>query len=124
MIWTDLTPQFNEWPNELAKEVMESIELEHAAWSPTERCNFCAHLAATRVSVNIFEFEMNPTFRTALPAFFFSWWLYMMEVVFLLEMLISRKFYLAHIAAVSVSLPWQYAWQQHAWETPKIANMF
>ena len=82
MTRTDLTPQFNEWPNELAKEVMENTELEHAAWSPTERCNFCAHLAATRVSVNIFEFEMAPTFRTALPAFFFSWWLYMTEVTF------------------------------------------
>ena len=71
--------QFNEWPDELAKEVMESTAL---TWSLSERSDFCAHLAATRVSVNVFEFEMNPTFRTALPAFFFGWWLYMTEVNF------------------------------------------
>lgn len=67
----------NDWPDEVAKDVMECREL---GWNPTERSNFWAHLRATRVSISVFDFEMSHTFRTALPFLFVGWWLYMTEL--------------------------------------------
>ena len=67
----------NDWPEELSSLVMESRALE---WSPSERTNFCMHVAATRVRIRFFEFEMGPSFRTALPVFFLGWWLYVTEL--------------------------------------------
>ena len=68
----------NDWPDELSAGVMESAEL---AWSPTERSNFVAHVAATRVHVQLFGFEMSAGFRTALPLVFLGWWLYITELM-------------------------------------------
>eukprot|EP00282_Hemiselmis_andersenii_P029076 CAMPEP_0169456574 /NCGR_PEP_ID=MMETSP1042-20121227/16424_1 /TAXON_ID=464988 /ORGANISM="Hemiselmis andersenii, Strain CCMP1180" /LENGTH=353 /DNA_ID=CAMNT_0009568803 /DNA_START=155 /DNA_END=1213 /DNA_ORIENTATION=+ len=67
----------NDWPEELCAQVMESEELR---WTPGERANFVAHVGATRVKVHFFEFEMSKSFRTALPIFFFGWWLYATEL--------------------------------------------
>ena len=62
----------NGWPSRLQAQVMESPGLQ---WAPGERTDFCAHVAATKVSVEFGEFEMGKGFRTALPAFFFGWWI-------------------------------------------------
>jgi hypothetical protein len=79
VLLTQLEPSIglNDWPDELCAAVMESTEL---TWSASERTNFCALVAMTRVKVSLFEFDLSASFRTALPAFFFGWWLYLTEL--------------------------------------------
>ena len=67
----------HDWPDELITALMDSTEL---AWSPTERTNFAALVGATKTKIHLFQFEMTPGLRTALPLVFFGWWLYMTEL--------------------------------------------
>ena len=63
----------HDWPDELCAALMESTEL---AWGPSERTNFVALVSTTKVKITLWDFEMSPAFRTALPLVFFGWWLY------------------------------------------------
>ena len=67
----------NDWPDKFARLVMEARAL---GWTPTDRTNFVTYVKTTRVHVRFLEFEMGHSFRVALPAFFFGWWLYVTEL--------------------------------------------
>ena len=67
----------NDWPDECARELMESAEL---GWTPSEKTDFVTHVRVTHVHFQLFGFEMSRGFRMAVPILFFGWWLYMTEL--------------------------------------------